>query len=218
VIKLQHTYNERRSEEIYKMSALSQRWALLSRVKKGGLIATVAIIIVAVVALSVVFGTVLIRRRRRLLKLTSTSTSAAAAVPAVACKPSGRFQVPYYSGGVGKLNNNDDSSDSRTSPTAVQISFDFSKVCDAKRVSWQYASGLRGQPSATSDFEEFAFIHRDVGNGSKRVKNPSLLKGSGWVRVVADSQNQGGAPLAPPLQLPPTFSSAETAVYNLEWK
>lgn len=198
------------------MSALSQKWALLSRVKKGGLIATVAFIVVAVVALSVVIGTVLIRRRRRLSKLTSTSTSTSAAA-AAACKPSGRFQVPYYSGGVGRLKD-DDGGDNKTSPTAVQISVDFTKVCDAKRVSWQYASGLRGQPSATSDFEEFAFIHRDVGNGSKRVKNPSLLKGSGWVRVVADSQNQGGAPLAPPLQLPPTFSSAETAVYNLEWK
>jgi len=130
-------------------------------------------------------------------------SSGKSADPKAACIPSGRFQIPTYSDGGDKLPT------TLTTCKSATVNVDFANTCGAKSVSWQYASGLRGQPSTTSDYSEFAVVFNKKGRTHRTVLDPSILKGSGWVRVIATYDDENDLLLVQPMQLPPLFSESQ---------
>jgi len=199
------------------LKALFEKWSLLGRAKQIGLGvggALVAIVVLGAAACALYWWWTRRSRRRNHVRFEVADKAAqqVEAPPPPPCKPEGRFQIPFYSGMAAAAAGEA----TRTSPAEVRVKADFAKTCGATKIAWQFASGLKAQPSATSDFEEFATMNAaQPRTHDRNVKNPGLLKGSGWVRLIASYASGSDELLAPPFQLPPLFT---LACYNLAFQ
>lgn len=191
------------------------RESIVKRVGVAGGIGIVCAVVAVLVGVAVIVAVVVWRRRRGTPTKKKLSPPPPPPVVVVKCKPSGRFSVPFYTGASSDSGSGE--ADARSSPAEMRVKVDFATTCDAVSVSWQYASGLRGQPAPTSDYSEFHETARERTGVEKNVRNPGTLRGNGWLRLVAtyDDGTDIAHVLSPPLQLPPTFSS--TACYNVHF-